>query len=351
MSSATRFRAAACHVCPIYFDLDATVDKTCALIAEAAGHGARIVAFPEAHLCAFPVWSGVRAPVENHEFFVRMARSAVTIDHPAIDRIRRAARAHGIVVSLGINEASKASVGCIWDTNLLIGADGSLLNRHRKLVPTYWEKLTWANGDGSGLRVVDTPVGKVGALVCGENTNPLARYSLMAQGEQIHIASYSPCWPTHPAASKERYDLAAAICIRSGAHSFEAKCFTIVASGFFSDAAAELVCRGEPAARALVESAPRSVSMIIGPTGAVISDTLQDEEGIVYADIDLDDCIVPKQFHDVVGAYNRFDVFTLHVNRAALEPAAFHDALHDLAALPPAGADFAPGEAIPGGAA
>lgn len=325
MSHLPRFKAAACHVAPIYFDLEATIDKTCAWIAEAAGNGAGIVAFPEAHVCAFPVWSGVRAPVENHDFFVRMARSAVTIDHPAIDRVRRTARKHGIVVSLGINEASKASAGCIWDANLLIGADGSILNHHRKLVPTYWEKLTWTPGDGRGLRVVDTPVGRVGALVCGENTNPLARYSLMAQGEQVHVASYSPCWPTHPAGSTERYDLASAIRIRSGAHSFEAKCFTIVASGFFSDEAAALVSRGEPAARALIDSAPRAVSTIIGPTGDVLSDTLQDEEGIVYADVDLADCIVPKQFHDVVGYYNRFDVFQLHVNRCALEPALFHD--------------------------
>lgn len=334
MPPVTRFKAAACHVAPIYFDLDATVDKTCALIQDAAKNGASVVAFPEAHICAFPVWSGVRAPVENHEFFVRLAKSAVTIDHPAIDRIRRAARAHGIVVSVGINEASKASVGCIWDTNLLIGADGSILNRHRKLMPTFWEKLTWAPGDGSGLRVVDTPVGRVGALVCGENTNPLARYSLMAQGEQLHIASYSPRWPTHPADSSGGYDLAAAIRIRSGAHSFEAKCFTIVASGFFSDAAADIVCRGEPAARALIESAPRSVSMVIGPTGAVISDVLQDEEGIVFADIDLDECIAPKQFHDVTGYYNRFDVFSLQVNRRAHEPAAFHDAPLDVTKFP-----------------
>lgn len=324
MSNST-FKAAACHVSPIYFDLDATVDKTCALIAQAAANGARIVAFPEAHLCAFPVWSGVRAPVENHEFFVRMAKSAVTLDHPAIDTIRATARKHEIVVSLGINEASKVSVGCIWDTNLLIDADGRILNRHRKLVPTYWEKLTWANGDGSGLRVCDTRVGKVGALVCGENTNPLARYSLIAQGEQIHVASYSPRWPTHPATSTERYDLASAIRIRSGAHSFEAKCFTIVASGFFSDAAADLICRGEPAARALIENSPRSVSMIIGPSGSVLSEILQDEEGIVYADVNLDDCIVPKQFHDVAGYYNRFDVFDLRVNRASLEPAHFVD--------------------------
>ncbi|OLV15348.1 Nitrilase [Deinococcus marmoris] len=91
MTHSSTFNAAACHVSPIYFDLDATIDKTCDLIAEAARNGAKIVAFPEAHICAFPVWSGVRAPVENHDFFVRMVKSAVTIDHPAIDRVRRAA--------------------------------------------------------------------------------------------------------------------------------------------------------------------------------------------------------------------------------------------------------------------
>ncbi|RZO09409.1 carbon-nitrogen hydrolase family protein [Pseudomonas moorei] len=321
----TRFKVAACHVSPIYFDLDATVEKTCELIAEAAKNGAKIIAFPEAHICAFPVWSGLRSPVENHDFFVRMAKSAVTIDHPAIDKIRRTARQYNVIVSVGINEASKVSVGCIWDTNLLIGSDGKILNRHRKLVPTFWEKLTWSNGDGSGLRVVETGYGKVGALVCGENTNPLARYSLIAQGEQIHIASYSPRWPTHPAGSAGGYDLASAIRIRSGAHSFEAKCFTIVASGFLSDEAAEIVCRGEPAAKTLLDSSPRSVSMIIGPNGSVISETIQNEEGIVYADIDLDDCIVPKQFHDVVGYYNRFDVFDLKVNRSSHEPAVFSD--------------------------
>jgi aliphatic nitrilase len=333
MSSTRQFTVAACHVSPIYFDVDATVSKACSLVAEAAAHGASIVAFPEAFVCSFPVWAGIRAPVDNHSFFVQMARSAVRVDSEAVSRVRRAARAHGVIVSLGINEASEASHGCVWDTNVLIGSDGAILNRHRKLVPTFWEKLVWANGDGSGLRVATTEFGRIGALICGENTNPLARYALMAQGEEVHVASYSPRWPTHPVGTPG-YDLAAAIRLRSGAHSFEAKCFTIVSSGFLSDAAADLVCRGEPHARALIDSAPRSVSMIIGPSGAVVSDTLRDEEGIVYARIDLDDCIVPKQFQDVVGYYNRFDVFDLRVNRRALEPVRFSDGLTSVGAWP-----------------
>jgi len=300
------------------------------MISEAAVNGAKLIAFPEAFICAFPVWSGLRSPVENHEFFTKMAMSSIEVLGPEIGRIRQCAREHDIIVSMGLNESTPLSVGCIWDTNIIIGNDGSILNRHRKLVPTFWEKLTWANGDGSGLRVVETPIGRLGALVCGENTNPLARHTLIAQGEQVHVASYSPRWPTHPANSGVGYDLEAAIRIRSGAHSFEGKLFTVVSSGFMSDAAADICCRGEKAARDLLESTPRSVSMIIGPSGTVLSDTLRDEEGIVYADIDLAQTIVPKQFHDVVGYYNRFDVFDLRVNNRVLQPVTFATAFNEL---------------------
>lgn len=319
------FKAAACHASPVYFDVDATVDKSCDLIEEAARNGASLVAFPEAFICSFPVWSGIRAPVENHEFFSRMARSAVRVPGPEVARLQALARRLGVVVSMGLNEGTPLSVGCVWDTNLLIGSDGSILCHHRKLMPTFWEKLAWAPGDGAGLRVVETAVGRVGALICGENTNPLARFALIAQGEQVHVASYSPRWPTHPAGDAGGYDLEAAIRIRSGAHAFEGKLFSIVSSGFLSDAAADLVCRGEPAAWALIDSSPRSVSMIIGPSGSVISGTLRDEEGIVYAEVDLGACVVPKQFHDVVGYYNRFDIFDLRIDRRAHRPATFLD--------------------------
>lgn len=319
------FKAAACHVSPVYFDIEATLDKACDLMAEAARNGATLVAFPEAFICSFPVWSGIRAPVHNHEFFERMAATAIRVPGPEITRLRSEARRLGIVVSMGLNEGTPLSVGCVWDTNVLIGSDGALLAHHRKLMPTFWEKLAWAPGDGAGLKVVETAIGRLGALICGENTNPLARYSLIAQGEQVHVASYSPRWPTHPAEDAGGYDLEAAIRIRSGAHAFEGKLFNVVSSGVLSDAAADLVCRGEPAARALVDASPRSVSMIIGPTGGVISDTLRDQEGIAYAEIDLNACTVPKQFHDVVGYYNRFDIFELSVNRRRHTPATFLD--------------------------
>ncbi|MFD2032657.1 nitrilase-related carbon-nitrogen hydrolase [Ancylobacter dichloromethanicus] len=205
---------------------------------------------------------------------------------------------------------------------MLIGDDGALLNVHRKLVPTYWEKLTWSNGDGSGLRVAETRIGRIGALVCGENTNALARFTLLAQGENVHISSFSPRWPTHPP-GEPAYDLEAAIRLRAGAHAFEGKLFNIVASGFLPPEAIDLISRDNSRARQLLEEASKSVSMIIGPDGQPMGKTLKDEEGIIYGEIDLARCVVPKQFQDVVGYYNRFDVFQLKVNRRALVPVEF----------------------------
>lgn len=324
MKQYPKFRAAACHVAPIYFDAEACVDKACAWIREAADKGADLIAFPEAYLSSFPVWSGVWAPVETHEFFSKLVASAVHIDGPEIRQLRDVAKRHGVFVSVGINESTETSYGCIWDTNVIIGDDGSVLNVHRKLVPTYWEKLTWTPGDGSGLRVVDTRIGRIGALVCGENTNALARFSLLAQGENVHVSSFSPRWPTHPL-GEGGYDLEAAIRLRAGAHAFEGKLFNIVASGFLPPEAIDMISRGNQGIRDLLEQSPKSVSMILGPDGSPISETLREEEGIVYADIDLEKCVVPKQFQDVVGYYNRFDVFQLKVNRRALSPVQLQD--------------------------
>jgi predicted amidohydrolase len=223
-------KVAAAHVAPVYLDTERTVEKTCSLIAEAARAGAQLIAFPETFISAFPIWTAIAAPILTHDLFKALAASAIEVDGPEMLRIRETARRHHMIVSIGFNEGTKASVGCIWNSNALIGEDGTLLNHHRKLVPTHYEKLAWTNGDGAGLRVVETPIGRIGMLICGENTNPLARYTLMAQGEQIHISSYPPAWPTRPASQSGGYDLEQAIKIRAGAHSFEAKVFNVVAS-------------------------------------------------------------------------------------------------------------------------
>jgi aliphatic nitrilase len=200
-----------------------------------------------------------------------------------------------------------------------------VLNHHRKIVPTFYEKLIWAPGDGAGLTVSGTRIGRIGALICGENTNPLARYTLMAQGEQVHISSYPPVWPTRDPRTAGNYDLAGAIRIRAGAHSFEAKVFNIVASSFMDAPMRKALEALDPDIAAMLEGTPRGISVVTGPSGEPVSGTLQNEEGILYHDIDINDCVEPKQFHDVVGYYNRFDIFDLRVNRTRLRPITFCD--------------------------
>ena len=318
-----RFKAAACHAAPMFLDAAKTADKACDLIAEASRNGAKLVAFPESFIPGFPLWAALQAPIRSHEFFAALAGEAVVLDGPEIEKVRMAARRHGVVVSLGITEGTDASVGCLWNSNILIGMDGAVINHHRKLVPTFYEKLIWANGDGRGLRVVATEIGRLGMLICGENTNPLARFALMAQGEQVHMSSYPPVWPTRPSTEAGGYDLRRAIEIRAGSHAFEAKVFNVVASGCLDASIRAKLAGLDQAALQTMESSPRAVSMIIGPTGEVISEVLADHEGIVYAEIDIARCIEPKQFHDVVGYYNRFDIFRLDVDRTPRNPAAF----------------------------
>ncbi|MDE2167453.1 MAG: carbon-nitrogen hydrolase family protein [Alphaproteobacteria bacterium] len=323
MTRYPRFTAAAAHIAPIFHDTERTIDKACEVIAEAAGRGARIVAFPESFVPGFPVWAGIVAPIRTHDFFKQLAAAAILVEGPELKRVRDAARQHDVYVSLGFTEGTTASVGCLWNANVLIGPDGAILNHHRKLVPTFYEKLVWANGDGGGLRVCDTDIGRVGMLICGENTNPLARYTLMAQGEQVHVSTYPPVWPTRPASDGENYDLAQAIRIRAGAHAFEAKAFNIVASAPYDATMRAAMAPLGKEALAVLDASPKGVSMVIDPTGSVIGAVQSDREGLVYADIDVARCVEPKRFHDVVGYYNRFDIFKLTVDRSANRPIQF----------------------------
>lgn len=320
-----RFKAAACHISSVFLDSAASVKKAIGFIEEASRNGASLVAFPEGFLPGFPVWAAVRAPIHNHDFFRALASQSVRRDGEEVAQLRAAARKYGVHVSIGISEGTDASVGCIWNSNLLIGPDGSILNHHRKLVPTFYEKLIWANGDARGLRVVQTGIGRIGMLICGENTNPLSRFALMAEGEQVHISTYPPVWPTRGAGDNAGYDLRRAIEIRAGAHSFEAKVFNIVSSGFADEAMIEQVAKGESSVREIIETSPRSVSMILDPTGSIISEVLSNDEGIVYGDINTELSIEPKQFHDVVGYYNRFDIFEFKVDRSMRDPARFSE--------------------------
>lgn len=313
-----KFRAAAVQASPVFLDPDATVAKAAGLIKEAAANGAKIVAFPEVFVPGYPYWSWITDPVTGSAWFEKLAKASILIPGPEIDVVRQAARDAGAYVVIGVNERSPVSLGAIFNTLVFIGPDGALLGKHRKLVPTWAEKLTWTGGDGSSLKVYDTSVGPLGALACGENTNTLARFSLLAQGELVHVASYISL----PVAPPD-YDMAEAIKLRAIAHSFEGKLFTIVSCSTVSEEIIKAMESVTPQARKLLQRKSSAFSGIIGPDGRVVGNSLIDDEGIVYADIDLNRCIQPKQMHDIVGHYNRFDVFNFSVNRRPLAPMAW----------------------------
>ncbi|KAL1634041.1 hypothetical protein SLS56_002633 [Neofusicoccum ribis] len=338
-------RVAACHASPVVLSAAETTKKCIALIHEAADNSADLVVFPETYIPAFPLWSSMLPPTDNHDFFARMAAESIYADGDEIQAIRNAAKEKSICVSVGVSEKVRYSTATLFNANFIIGASGEILVHHRKLVPTFFEKLTWSPGDGHGLRVVDIASScKVGALICGENTNPLARYSLMAQGEQLHISTWPPIWPTRdPTASGgvgANYDNVTANRTRAAAHCFEAKCFGVLCAGHLDKAAVEAVvssCSNPELVQKVIDSSSRGASMFLDPTGAPIAgftmaaggkqeaDYLQAEEGILYADLDLHKCVEEKQFHDVVGGYQRLDIFDLTVDRTRREPVTLRD--------------------------
>ncbi|MBE99123.1 carbon-nitrogen hydrolase family protein [Flavobacterium coralii] len=306
----SKFKAAAVQAAPIFLNAEATTEKACSIIAEAAGNGASLVAFPEVFVAGYPYWNWIMTPVQGSAWYEKLYKNSINVPGPETDRLCEAAKEHNCHVVIGVNERGQ-SFGEIYNTNLIINNKGQIIGKHRKLVPTWAEKLTWTGGDGSSLKVYNTEIGPIGTLACGENTNTLARYTLLTQGELIHIANYISL----PVAPPD-YNMAEAIKIRAAAHSFEGKLFTIVSCSTISKEIIDTMKEDVPNAEELLTRKDSAFSGFIGPNGAVIGEPLIDDEGIVYADIDLSKCIQPKQMHDILGHYNRFDIFDLRVNTA-----------------------------------
>ncbi|KAG8355601.1 hypothetical protein FVEN_g6490 [Fusarium venenatum] len=342
-------RVAACHVSPIFLSARETTAKAITLIKQAARNKANLVVFPETYISAFPIWSSIRPPTDNHYLFERMAKESIFADSEEIRAIRNTAKQANIMVSMGFSEKTRFSSATLYNSNLFIGDSGDVLIHHRKLMPTFFEKLTWAPGDGHGLRVADNAYGKIGNLICGENTNPLARYALMAQGENIHLSTWPPIWPTRvppmeqstdepkSTPDKPNYDNVTANRTRAAAHCFEAKCFGVLCSGVLGDDAIDIVSEGSSYLTQVLKQSQRGATQFLDTTGApmkgftidsetgeeVTTECLQQEEDILYADLDVDQCIEGKQYHDVVGGYQRLDVFDLKVDRTRREPITF----------------------------
>jgi nitrilase len=303
-----KFKVAAIQAEPVPLDREATVDKACSLIEEAGRNGAKIIALPEGFIPGHPDWLYFYPPDEAMKRFYRdFFKNSVEVPSPATDQLAQAARRAGAYVAIGINERMHGHMGSLFNSILFLGPDGNILGVHRKLVPTTTERLVLSAGDGSTLDVYPTPYGELGGLMCGENTNSLARFALLAQGEKIHTAH----WPAYPSEYNRGGIDGQEIRIRY--HAYEGKCFVISSASVFGDASIERLCVTEQA-RSLVLKG-NAVSGIINPYGKYIGGPLRGDEGIVYAEVDLEMMIDAKTLHDVTGHYNRFDVLSLRYNR------------------------------------
>jgi aliphatic nitrilase len=296
---------------PVWMDKAATIEKACGLIARAAASGAKVIAFPESFIPAFPYGVWHHGLHRNNDFFKQLYEQAVVLPGAGANELApicEAAKAAGALVVMGLTERAG---GSLYNTQAFIGPDGSLMGARRKLKPTSAERLVWGEGDGSGMRVFETPFGKVGGLMCGEHNLALARYTLQALGEQIHVASYpDPMMEGRPFADR----LEAAV----RHYAAEGQCFVLNATGFISPEIRELVF-DTPQARAELED-PRALngaSSIIAPNGQVLAGPLSGEEGILTASIDVANIAYAKYWFDAAGHSGRGDIFKLQVDFSA----------------------------------
>lgn len=305
MTDTSRFRAAAVQDSPIWLDRGASIDKACELIAAAAAGGADIVAFPESFVPGFPYWVFTLAPGQTAAWHRRFHDNAVVVPSAETDRLGAACARAGIIAVIGVTERDAANIGTLYNTNLIFGSDGTLLGKHRKLVPTFSERVVWAGGDGSTLGVFATPWGPLGTLCCGENLNTLARFALLAQGERIHVANFPSAAMAGARHTREELFLHVA------PHAYEGKVYSIVASDCGSPELAQLL--GTDLSQ--VTGSYNCISGVVGPDGTWVAPPLIDEPGIAYADCSLDAITNGRLFHDITGHYNRFDVLELTLNR------------------------------------
>lgn len=306
MSSSQVIRVAAVQIAPDLESADGTLAKVLRAIAEAAGRGARLVVFPETFVPYYPYFSFVRAPVAMGADHMRLYERAVAVPGPVTDAVAEAARRHGIVVVLGVNERDH---GSLYNTQLVFDDDGSMVLKRRKITPTYHERMVWGQGDGSGLKVVDTGVGRVGALACWEHYNPLARYALMAQHEEIHCSQFPGSMVGQIFADQME------VTIRH--HALEAGCFVVNATGWLTD---EQIVSITPDAGMQKALRGGCHTAIVSPEGVHLAPPLREGEGMVVADLDKALITKRKRMMDSVGHYARPELLSLQVDNRATAP-------------------------------
>ncbi len=295
---------------PVSMNLDDSLARAVTLIERAARGGARLIAFGEAWLPGYPAWLDYspNAALWNHEptrdVFAQLRRNSVVVPGEETARLGEVAAEHGVVLVIGVNERVEhgAGNGTLYNSLLTFNADGALVNHHRKLVPTYTERLVWGQGDAAGLEAVETSAGRVGGLICWEHWMPLARQTLHTSGEHIHIAVFPTVHEMHQIASRH--------------YAFEGRCF-VLAAGLIMKAndlpvGLTATCESSATPEKLLL---RGGSCIIAPDGSYVVEPIFDEETIITAELDLALIDKEKMTLDVTGHYFRPDVFNLDVNR------------------------------------
>ena len=314
------FRAAIVQRPPVLLDRDGSMQRVLDGLEEVAGSSARLAVFPETYLPGYPdyIWRLRPGDADDYELadkiHGRLVQNAVDLEADDLKPVREAARRHSMFVVIGVHERDPGfSRSTLFNTVVTIGADGEVLNRHRKLVPTGPERMVWGPGDGSGLRVLETPLGRLGGLICWENYMPLARFSLYAQGLQIWVA---PTWDEGDGWLATIRHIA-----------LEGRCWVLGAgcSVQAKDVPADFPGRDRlyPDPEQWLNSGD---SVIVDPWGEVVAGPLHAEHGIVSAEIDPSLTLGAHHTFDAAGHYNRPDVFSLRVDRSRRRQVSFEDA-------------------------
>jgi len=301
---------------PVLGNRNATIARAVDLIGEAAGTGAELLVFPEAYVPGYPtyIWrlrpgGDMRLSREIHD---RMLANAVDLGAGHLGPICAAARKHGTDVLVGCDELNtESSRATLYNTYVHITRDGTIANVHRKVMPTNPERMVWGFGDGAGIRVVDTPVGRVGSLICWENFMPLARMALYAQGIDIYVA---PTWDSSDGWIGSTQHIAR-----------EGRCYVTSCCTAMRGADVPRDFPGRAELFSDEEWINTGKSCIVEPGGNIIAGPVANEEAIIYADVDLDRVRSSRRSLDVAGHYHRPDIFTLEVDRRHRVPAAFQD--------------------------